>query len=201
MNAYTIPIYFEPFERQKKAARLVHFLAGFLMIANAWGNFNQPTPDLFFVVAQVAGALLCILFAFAGKKVFPNSKNTNQLFRLLETLLFAYASWYFLNKMNLTFMGLLQLLATIGLLFLFFTERKIFSVTTVRINDKGVYTPNNLTDHCIAWNEIENMLIKNDFVSINTTKNQFIQYETNIILSELEMDEINAYCREQFTKA
>ena len=171
------------------------------MIANAWGDFNQPTPDLIFVVVQVAGALLCILFAFAGKKVFPQSKNTNQVFRLIETLLFAYAAWYFFTKMNLTLMGFLQVLAAIGLLMLFITERKIFSATNIRIDDKGIHTPNNLADRFIAWNEIENMLIKNDFISINTIKNQFIQYETNIILSELEMDEMNAFCREQFTKA
>jgi hypothetical protein len=201
MASYSIPVYFEPFERQKKAARLIHFLAGFLMIANAWGDFNQPTPDLIFVVVQVAGALLCILFAFAGKKVFPQSKNTNQVFRLIETLLFAYAAWYFFTKMNLTLMGFLQVLAAIGLLMLFITERKIFSATNIRIDDKGIHTPNNLADRFIAWNEIENMLIKNDFISINTIKNQFIQYETNIILSELEMDEMNAFCREQFTKA
>jgi hypothetical protein len=201
MASYSIPVYFEPFERQKKAARLLHLLAGFLMIANAWGDFNQPTPNLVFVVVQVAGAMLCILFAFAGKKVFPDSKNTNQLFRLIEALLFVYAAWYFFSKMNLTFMGLLQVLAAIGLLLLFITERKIFSATNVRIDDKGIHTPNNLADRFIAWNEIENMLIKNDFISINTTKNQFIQYETNIILSELEMDEMNAFCREQFTKA
>ncbi|MFN5135914.1 MAG: hypothetical protein ACK5DG_11410 [Chitinophagaceae bacterium] len=201
MASYSIPVYFEHFERQKKAARLIHFLAGFLMIANAWGDFNQPTPDLIFVVVQVAGALLCILFAFAGKKVFPQSKNTNQVFRLIETLLFAYAAWYFFTKMNLTLMGFLQVLAAIGLLMLFITERKIFSATNIRIDDKGIHTPNNLADRFIAWNEIENMLIKNDFISINTIKNQFIQYETNIILSELEMDEMNAFCREQFTKA
>ena len=201
MAPYSIPVYFEPFERQKKAARLIHLLAGFLMIANAWGDFNQPTPDLIFVVVQVAGAMLCILFAFAGKKVFPDSKNTNQLFRLIEGLLFVYAAWYFFSKMNLTFMGLLQVLAAIGLLLLFITERKIFSETKVRIDEKGIYTPNNLSDRFIAWNEIENMLIKNDFISINTQKNQFIQYETNSILSEIEMDEMNAFCREQFTKA
>jgi hypothetical protein len=201
MASYSIPVYFEPFERQKKAARLIHLLAGFLMIANAWGDFNQPTPNLVFVVVQVAGAMLCILFAFAGKKVFPDSKNTNQVFRLVEALLFAYAAWYFFSKMNLTFMGLLQVLAAIGLILLFITERKIFSATIVRIDDKGIHTPNNLADRFIAWNEIENMLIKNDFISINTTKNQFIQFETNIILSELEMDEMNAFCREQFTKA
>ncbi|MBX9783856.1 MAG: hypothetical protein K2X48_11260 [Chitinophagaceae bacterium] len=200
MAPYSIPVYFEPFERQKKAARLLHLLAGFLMIANAWGDFKQPTPNLLFVVVQVAAAILCILFAFAGKKFFPDNKNTNQLFRLIETLMFVYAAWYFLSVMNLQLMGFMQVLAALGLFLLFITERKIFSPTLVRIDEKGVYTPANMQDRFIAWANIDHLLIKNDFVSINTVQNQFIQYETNVILSELQMDEINAFCRERFTK-
>jgi hypothetical protein len=200
MAAYKIPIFFEPFERQKKAARLLHLLAGFLMIANAWGDYKQPTPDLLFVVIQVAGALLAVLFAFFGKRLFPNRGMTNSLFRLMEALVFFYAARYFFSELNLTLMGTLQLIAAIGLLLLFFNERKIFADCFVQINDKGITLPSNLKDRLIAWNDVENMRIRNDFISINTKQNQFIQFETGVVLSELQMDEMNAWCIEQFTK-
>jgi hypothetical protein len=197
MASYKIPILFEPFKKQKKAARLLHLLAGFLMIANAWGDFKQPSPNLVFVVVQVAGAILAILFAFAGKKMFVNHGFANSMFRLAEAAILFYASSYFFG-MNLSMMGMLQIVAGIGLLLLFFTERKIFTDCFVRIEDKGVYTPNNLKDRLIEWKDVDNMLIKNDFVSINTKQNQFIQYETGVMLSELQMDEMNAFCRSKF---
>lgn len=199
MSSYSIPIYFEPFERQKKAARLIHLLAGFLMLANAWGDFNHPTPNLVFTVVQVAGALLTIVFALAGKKIFGNTKNTHRLFRLMEALIFLYAAWYFFKVMNLQMMGILQIFAAVGLLLLFFTEKNIFSPTVVTIDEKGIYTPGNMKNRFIPWSSIDNMLIKNDFVSINTKQNHFIQYETSSILSELQMDEMNEFCRERFT--
>jgi hypothetical protein len=200
MATYKIPIFFEPFERQKKAARLIHLLAGFLMVANAWGDFKQPTPDLVFVVIQIAGALLAIAFAFFGKRLFPNRGITNSTFRLLEAIVFFYAARYFFSELNLTLMGTLQLIAAIGLLLLFFNERKIFANCFVTMGDKGVTTPGNIKDRLIEWKDIENMRIRNDFISINTKQNQFIQYETGVVLSELHMDEMNAWCIEQFTK-
>ncbi len=200
MTSYKIPIFFEPFERQKKAARLLHLLAGFLMIANAWGDFKQPSPDLLFVVVQIAGAILFILFALIGKRFVSDLSGMNSIFRLAEAAILFYSAWYFM-RMNLSLMATLQLIGAIGLLVLFFTERKIFSVCYIRIEEKGVYTPNNMGDRLIEWKDIELMLIKNDFVSINTVQNHFIQYETGAVLSELQMDEVNAYCREKFVKA
>lgn len=197
MASYKIPILFEPFQKQKKAARLLHLLAGFLMIANAWGDFKQPTPHLVFVVIQVAGAILAILFALTGKTLFPNRSAANGLFRLAEAAILFYAASYFFG-MNLTFMGMLQIVGGLGLLLLFFTERKIFADCFVTIDEKGVHTPNNIKDRLIEWKDIDNMLIKNDFVSINTKQNQFIQYETDVMLSELQMDEMNEFCRERF---
>ena len=200
MATYTIPIFFEPFEKQKRAARLLHLLAGFLMIANAWGDFKQPTPNLLFIIIQIAGAILAILFALFGKKLFPNHGATNSFFRLAEAAILFYAATYFFG-MNLSFMGMLQIVAGIGMFLLFYTERKIFSDYIIRIDDKGIYTPNNFKEKLIEWKDVDNMLIKNDFVSINTKQNQFIQYETGIVLSELQMDEINAFCREKFAKS
>jgi hypothetical protein len=199
MNTYRIPIFFEPFEKQKKAARLLHLLAGFLMIANAWGEFKTPTPGLFFVVIQIAAALLIILYAFAGKKWIADQSKSNGFFRLLGAAVLFYAAWHFL-QLNESMRALLQFFAGGGLLFLFFTERKIFSPCHVTIDDKGVHTPDNLKQRLIEWKNIDNMIVKNDFVSINTIQNQFIQYETGAVLSELQMDEMNAFCRERFTK-
>lgn len=200
MTSYSIPIFFEPFERQKKAARFIHLLAAFLMIANAWGDFNQPTPNLFFTVTQLAAAFIVILFVVAGKKLFVEWMNSNGLFRIIEALIFLYAAWYFSSRMNMNLMSITQMAAAAGLLFLFFTERKIFHPTNVRMDEKGIYTPNNMADRFIPWSSVENMLVKSDYISINTTKNQFIQFEISSILSEAQMDAANAFCRTHFVQ-
>ena len=200
MNTYHIPIFFEPFEKQKKAARLLHLLAGFLMIANAWGDYHNSTPHLFFIVVQVAAAIMIIAYAFAGKRMVLNQGWSNGMFRLVGAAVLLFASWHFFRE-NDMLRALLQFFGGAGLLLLFYTERKIYQPCQVKIDEEGVHTPNNLKERLIEWKNIDNMLIKNDFVSINTTQNQFIQYETAAVLGELQMDEMNAFCRERFTKA
>jgi hypothetical protein len=197
-SSYKIPIIFEPFNKQKTAARLLHLLAGFLMIANAWGDFKQPTPNILFVVVQIAGAILVLLYAFPGSKLFRKTASVNSLFRLVEAAILLYAAWYFYG-MNLGLMSLLQVIGSTGLLFLFFTERKIFAECFVVVDEKGIHTPTNFGSRLIDWKNIDNMLIRNDFVSINTKQNEFIQYPAGVVLSELQMDEINEFCRKKFT--
>ncbi len=199
-TSYHIPIFFEPFEKQKKAARLLHLLAGFLMIATAWGDFKNPTPNLLFVITQIAVALILIAFAFTGKNWSANQNATNGIIRLLGAAVLFYAAFYFYNA-NDSLRSLLEVFGALGLLLLFFTERKIFKPCEVIIDEKGVHTPANIKDRLIEWKDVDNMLIKNDFVSINTVQNHFIQYETGAVLSELQMDEVNAYCRQKFTKS
>ncbi|MFY7838662.1 MAG: hypothetical protein ACOVP7_00240 [Lacibacter sp.] len=199
-TTYNIPIFFEPFEKKKKAARLLHLLAGFLMIANAWGDFKNPTPNLLFVVVQIAAALILISYAFTGKKWSANQGAANGIIRILGAVVLFHAASYFYT-INDSLRSLLQVFGAAGLLLLFFTERKIFKQCVVTIDEKGVHTPANLKDRVIEWKDIENMIVKNDFVSINTVQNHFIQYETGAVLSELQMDEMNAYCRSKFTKS
>lgn len=170
------------------------------MIANAWGDFKNPTPNLLFVVVQIAAALVLIAFAFTGKNWSANQNATNRAIRLLGAAVLFYAASYF-YAVNDSLRSLLQVFGASGLLLLFFTERKIFNPCTILINEKGVHTPGNIKERLIEWKDIDNMVVRNDFVSINTVQNHFIQYETAAVLSELQMDEMNAYCRSKFTKS
>lgn len=199
MVTYTIPIYYEPFEKQKKAAKLLHLLAAFLMIANAWGNFHQPTPSLLFVLVQISVALLTFLFVVTGTKIFPQTTLSNTIFRLTQAFALIYASFYFFQAMHLNFMGILQLSGSIGLFLLLYSERSLYQPSTIVIDSTGVRAPANFGKRLIEWSNIENMRIRNDYISINTRQNQFVQFETNAVLSELEMDQMNAFCIQQFT--
>lgn len=200
MATYTIPIYYEPFEKQKRAAKLMHLLAGFLMIANAWGNFHQPTPSLLFVLVQISVALMSFLFVATGSKIFPQTTRSNTIFRLAQVTALLYASFYFFYTMHLNFMGILQLSGSIGLMMLLFSERSLFQPSVIVIDSTGIKAPANFGIRFIEWSNIENMRVRNDYISINTNQNQFLQFETNAVLSEMEMDAINAFCIQQFTQ-
>lgn len=201
MSSFHIPVLYEPFMRQRKAARLLHLLASFLMIANAWGAFQQPTPNLLFVGVQLGTAFLILLFVFTGTKIFPDTGTTNGIFRLLGAFVLLYAAWMFYIILNLTLLANLQLLAGVGLLLLFFTERHIFANATVTISEAGIRYPSGNRHRLLHWNEVDDMRIRNDYISINTRSNQFLQFESATVLSELQIDTMNAFCRNQYVQA
>ena len=140
MASYKIPIFFEPFEKQKKAARLLHLLAGFLMIANAWGDYRQSTPALLFVVVQIAGALLAILFALAGKRLFSNQAGMNSIFRLAEAAILFYAASYFFG-MNLSLMAMFKWQEGLAYYFYFSPKGKSFLPVLCVLKRKGFLHP------------------------------------------------------------
>ena len=107
MTSFSIPVISEAVNRQRRAARLLHLLAAFLMIANAWGDYRQPSPTLVFLLVQVAGALLTLAYVFAGKHLFPNRGSVNTAFRLLQAVIFVYAARYFFSHLNLSLICLL----------------------------------------------------------------------------------------------
>lgn len=199
MNVYQIPIRYLPFEKQIKAARLLHLLCSFLFLFNAWVDFNQPTASPLFVVTQIACFLLIICYVFFGKYLAPSPKKAHFVFRLMETFACLYAAWYFLQVLNLPFQSTLEVITFIGILYLMMMERNLFREVNISLDEKGIRLPSFSTNKRIPWSQIEQMRIRNDFISINTTDNRFLQYEISKVLTDTEIDTMNAWCIKRYT--
>lgn len=197
MNSHSILIQFPPFEKQRKAAKLLHLLAGFLLIINAYAHYKQQSISITFLVLQMAAAFLVLVFAASGKEFFNQTKTNHRFFRLLEAAMFIYASVFFYES-NLVFPSLLQTITGLGILILSFAEKNIFEPTQIRISENGIELPYNFNKNIIAWSRINNIIIKSDFISIDTKSNQFLQYEISEVMTDEKIDGINAFCRTKF---
>lgn len=111
--------------------------------------------------------------------------------------MFFYASVFFYG-LNLAFPALLQAITGLGILILSFAEKNIFEPTEIRISENGIELPYNFKKNIIAWSSISNMIIKSDFISIDTKSNQFLQYEISEVMTDEKIDAINAFCRGKF---
>jgi hypothetical protein len=200
MKEYLIPVRYLPFEKQIKSARLLHLLTSFLFMFNAWIGFRQPTPPLLFVVSQIALSLIISVYVVLGKTLIKDVARSNFIFRLLETAGFCYASWYFFSEMNERLQGSLSIATLMGILYLMLMERKIFNSAHITLSEKGIRLPGLPKSDLLKWDQIENIRIRSDFASINTKDNRFLQYEINEVLSDAEIDEINAWGMAQFTR-
>lgn len=198
MENYFIPVHAAQAVQQQKAAKLIHLLVAFLLIANAWGAFQStPHPRLFFVVSQIALSILILSLVAGGKKLFPNQGKTHRLFRLIEAGGFAYAAYFFYTEMHGGILSFLQAVIAAGLLYLWFHERKIYRPQQVTLTIEGIELPAILNAKKLEWKEIENIRLRNDYLSINTRANKFIQFEVATTYSEVELDAMNAWCFRQ----
>jgi hypothetical protein len=200
MESYSIPVRLPQVEQQLKAAKLIHLLSAFLLIANAWGAFRSTThPSLLFVVVQIALSILILSMVLGGKTIYPNKAKSNRIFRFVEAAGFGYAAYFFYTDMHLSLMSFFQVVIGGGLLYLWLHERKVFSQQEVLVNTNEVVLPAILNQKKISWKEIDNLRIRNDYISINTRQNKFIQFEVAASYSESELDEMNAWCFRHLT--
>jgi len=170
------------------------------MMANAWGVFNDTAqPDLIFVVLQIAVSIMIMAYVLAGKKLFPKVIATHLLFRIIEIILLIYAAYFFYSKLHMHLMSLLQTCSVLGLCYLSFSERKAFQHQIVGVDKEGIRLPAIDSRKFIAWKNVENLRIRNDYISVNTTGNRFIQYETGSTYGETELDSMNAWCFQQLS--
>lgn len=165
---------------------------------NAYAHYKQQSISITFLVVQMSAAFLVLAFAATGKGFSKETSANHRFFRLLEAAMFIYASVFFYG-LNLVFPSLLQAITGAGILILSFTEKNIFEPTQIRISENGIELPHNFKKNIIAWSSISNMIIKNDFISIDTKNNQFLQYEISEMLTDEKIDAINAFCRGKFT--
>jgi len=201
MKAYQIPIRYLPFEKQIKAARLLHLLVAFLFLLNAWIDFNQPNPSAFFVITQIACFILIFIYVLLGKHLISSPKKAHFIFRVVEVLAGLYASWYFLSFLNLPFQSTLSVITVLGLFYLLLMERNLFKEVFLTLDEKGIRLPSFGKTRQIPWAQVDQMRIRNDFISINTKDNRFLQYEISQVLTDTSIDEMNAWCLQRYTSS
>lgn len=165
------------------------------MLGNAWGVFNDnASPNLFFVVVQVAMSLMTISYVIGGKKLFSNELLSHRIFRCAEILMLTYASYCFYTYQHYHLMSFLEAVSVVGLCYLLIAEKHLFKPPFIQFDKDGIRLPAADNQKLISWTSVDNLRIRNDYVSVNTSANRFIQYETAHTYSEAELDSMNAWC-------
>lgn len=194
-----IPVKIEGMERRKRSTGLLHVVAGFFLIANA-GTYNQEHnyEQLAAVVPVYAIALLSLVYGFMRKRLDPQARYNHWL-RLLQFLVFAILGVLLTNTGKSLTAASLFLWAGITLLLLF-TERKVFHDTALLLKEDGIHVPGYFRDHVLPWTIIEELVLRQDYVTILRKDKKYVQLELLSPLSGPETDQINRYSKEQIAQ-
>jgi hypothetical protein len=80
---------------------------------------------------------------------------------------------------------------------LMFSEKRIFQQTTVYFDEPGVKIPGYYRDHLIKWEELSEVVVREDFLTIFHVNQKYLQFQVMQDLSTLEVAKMNAFCREK----
>lgn len=191
-----IPVKIEGLERRKRSTGLVHIVAGFFLVANA-GTYNQlhNYERTGVVIPVYAIALVSLLYGFLRKRIDPAARY-NHWVRLAQFLTFVVMGVLMIGLDN-TLTGVSLFLWAAITLLLLFTERKTFQDPSLLLHEDGIHIPGNFKDHVLPWELVEELVLRQDYVTILRKDKKYVQLEILSPMAEQEVEQINRYSRQQ----
>ena len=195
---FKISVKLEGIERRKRSTGLLHIVAGFFLVLSTGSyysnNFNANTE---LMIPVYAVAMISLAYGGLRKKLDPAARY-NHWVRVLQFLTFSALAISFGHALSTLRLASLILWAIV-ILFLMFTERKIFEDTDLQIKEEGVFVPGYFRSHLIPWGLMEAFVLRPDFLTITRKDQKYVQLELLKGLSTSEIQTINSFCQNQIS--
>jgi len=193
---YSITVKIDGIESRRRSAGLLHIVIGFFMILKAatyyrftnYSNFIQMLPVL-------AVGSFSLFYGFFRRKLDWNARY-NYWLRLIQGVCFA-ALGILLSAFGrpIDYIGVfLFMILTIMLLF---SEKRVFEETMITLDENGIKIPGYYRDHIVGWDEVSQVVVREDFLTIFHINQKYLQYQVRQDLSTLEVAKMNAFCNEK----
>jgi len=196
---YSVAVKIEGIESRRRSAAILHIVIGFFMIFNASNYYRFAHYNNLFAVAIILLVASISLFYGFFRRKMDLSAHYNYYLRLVQVISFTVLGFLMINTgrssdyIGLFVFALLSIVLT-------FSERRIFQETTVYFNEEGIKIPGYYKDHLVKWNEISDIIVREDFVTIFNVNKKYLQFQVMQDLSTLEVAKMNAFCREKVQK-
>lgn len=193
---YSIAVKIEGIESRKRSAGILHIVIGFFMIFNASNYYRFINyKNLFPVSFILLVASISLFYGFFRRKM-DLSAHYNYYLRLVQVVSFTVLGFLMIaTGRSSDYIGVF-VFAILSIV-LMFSERRIFQDTTVYFNDDGIKIPGYYSDHLLKWQEVSEVVVREDFLTIFNNNKKYLQYQVMQDLSTLEVAKMNAFCKEK----
>jgi hypothetical protein len=168
----------------KNVDRISQFLLLFSILAFSHGIYKGIFQNPSLIIAIISSIISWWIFCLFQKK-----KGSLPYYRL--GLLFASWGWILIPDA--------QIIAGIFLIGALF-ERQVKFPYEIAIDPAGIVV-NTFPKKFFAWSTIQNVVIKDDVITIDFKNNKLIQKDINEPVSESLTNEFNAFCAAQIAKS
>lgn len=193
---YSITVKIEGVESRRRSAGLLHIVIGFFLIFNAsnyyrFTNYKNIWPvGLILLVASIS-----LFYGFFRRKM-DLSAHYNYWLRLIQVISFTVLGFLMLGTGRpVDYIGVFVF--AFLCIVLMFSEKRIFQETTVYFDEAGIKIPGYYRDHLVVWQEISEVVVREDFFTIFHVNQKYLQFQVMQDLSTLEVAKMNAFCKEK----
>ena len=185
---YVITVKQPDYKSANAISMLMLMLALAVFIYTAWMHWSSRVYHNAAILYAVLSSFIavwciyCLAFASRLKRV--------PYFRLA---LAAAAIGWFVEPLSNYWMGALYAIAAL-------IERQVKFPAEIGVDDRGI-TFNSLPAKAYIWHEIDNVLLKDDIITIEFKNNKIYQKETEADVSAALEKEFNAYCSSKLCEA
>ncbi|WEK34811.1 MAG: hypothetical protein P0Y53_20175 [Candidatus Pseudobacter hemicellulosilyticus] len=194
MNSLSLPVVHPSFERLKQSGRLLHLIAGGLILLHAISHFTEPHSSPVYSGCLLLMALDIFILVFAGGPILQSMPRVNLFFRLAELLFFVGIGLYLLFGHHwLT--GVFHCLLSVVYTYLFFCEIRLIRTEQLAIYHTGVSIPALSGDKFFIWSNINHIDARYDSITIDTSGSHQYYFPLRKNLQFEELDQIHEFCR------
>ena len=192
---YSLPVIHPAFELLKRSAKILHFIAAAIISMAALHQWqahggNKIVCGMLFIIALD----IFILVFFTGE-ILTETPRLNILFRLIESIVLLGVSFLFFKDGHI-FLGLIDLIASLGYFLLMHREVRVIKQENVNIRSTGISLPSLLKDAELSWDEVKNIIPKYHSIIIETIRNKKIELDLRKNLRIDELEKIDSFCKQ-----
>jgi protein-S-isoprenylcysteine O-methyltransferase Ste14 len=159
----------------------MHGLIGVLFLFNAIGIYRSAEPNWFMVGYFLLLGLASIAFPFFIRRI-KQFTAANTIARLIQAFVCLTGCLYFLSHM-MPGIGMLLFLVGLGLGYIGWSEVKIFQPVLITLDNTGITVPATFGKRLIGWNQLNNVILRDDLLTIDFKNNKIMHLE---ILDDLD---------------
>lgn len=197
--SFTIAVKIEGLEKKRRSTGLIHVIVGFYLLLKSLDLYNYLlSASLTPVIPFLLVGAVSLFYGFFRKKIDLPAKH-NPGIRLLQTVTF-FSFAIVMIRLNSTIDYISLFIWSALTLVLFFSEKKVFKDSFITISEAGLTVPGTYNEHLVKWEILEDVVVRNDFITIFHKDKKYLQFQVLQDLSELELVKMNSFCRENLER-
>lgn len=170
---------------------VMHGMTGILFLFNVIGAYKMEDPNWLIALLFTLIGLASIIFPFVMRRVRKFSE-ANSVLRMLQAFTMMSGCLYFLSHMQ-PIVGATLFLAALGVAYIGYAEYRILQPAYAEFDTSGISLPRVFGTRRIGWNEMNNVILRNDLLTLDFKNNKILQLEVLDDISTTKAAEMNKF--------